>query len=87
MSTGFVIGIVISDVANKNINGQNMVVQDGEYGIVFRFKSAINVPMGSEVKVSLTGGELSEFNKLLQVQNLDNTNVEVLGSGKSVTLG
>ena len=85
LSTGFVIGIVISDVANKNINGQNMVVQDGEYGIVFRFKSAINVPMGSEVKVSLTGGELSEFNKLLQVQNLDNTNVEVLGSGKSVT--
>lgn len=85
LTTGFLQGIVISDIANKNINGQNMVVQDGEFGILCRFKSAINIPLGTEVKVGLTGGSLSEFNNLLQVQNLENTNVEVVASGKSVT--
>ncbi len=84
LSKGWVQGIVISDAVNKNVNGQNMVVQDGDFGIVLRFKSAINVPVGTEVKVGLTGGSLSEFNGLLQVQNLENTNVEPLATGKSV---
>jgi DNA-directed RNA polymerase subunit E'/Rpb7 len=81
----FIQGIVISDITNKNINGQNIVVQDGDFGIVLRFKAAINIPMGTEVKVKLAGGSLSEFNKLLQVQNLENANVEVLSSGNTVT--
>jgi hypothetical protein len=85
LSSGFVKGIVISDIANKNINSQNMVVQDGTYGIVLRFKSAISVPLGSEVKVGLTGGSLGEYQNLLQVDKLENTNVEVLATGKSVT--
>lgn len=84
LTKGFIQGIVISDIANKNINGQNMIVQDGEYGILCRFKSAINIPLGTEVKVGLSGGSLSEFNNLLQVQNLENTNVEVVASGKTV---
>ncbi|MBK7635265.1 MAG: hypothetical protein IPJ13_14020 [Saprospiraceae bacterium] len=83
--SGFVQGVVISDIANKNINGQNLVIQDGDAGIVLRFKSAINIPLGSEIKVNIGGGELNEFNKVLQVQNLENTNVEVLQSSKSIT--
>ncbi|MBK8628198.1 MAG: hypothetical protein IPN86_22365 [Saprospiraceae bacterium] len=55
LTKGFIQGIVISDIANKNINGQNMIVQDGEYGILCRFKSAINIPLGTEVKVGLSG--------------------------------
>ncbi len=85
LSTGFVKGIVISDIANKNINTQNMVVQDGSQGIVLRFKSAISVPLGSEVKVGLTGGVLGEYQNLLQVDKLENTNVEVLATGQNVT--
>jgi hypothetical protein len=81
---GFVQGVIISDIANKNINGQNIVIQDGDAGIVLRFKSAINIPMGSEIKVNLAGGEINEFNKVLQVQNLENTNVEVLQSAKVI---
>lgn len=84
LTKGWVKGIVISDAVNKNINVQNMVVQDGDFGIVLRFKSAISVPLGTEVKVGLTGGSLSEFNGLLQVQNLENTNVEALATGKTV---
>lgn len=85
LTTGFAQGIVISDITNKNINSQNVVVQDGDYGILLRFKSAVNIPLGTEVKVGLAGGSLSEFSNLLQVQNLENTNVEVVASGKSVT--
>jgi hypothetical protein len=85
IASGFVKGIVISDIANKNINAQNIVVQDGDAGIVLRFKAAVNIPMGTEVKVNLTGGELSEFSKLLQVQNLENTNVEIVSASNVVT--
>lgn len=85
LTEGFIQGIVISDIDNKNINGQNMVVQDGDAGIVCRFKSPINVPMGTEVKVNLSGGSLSQFNNLVQVSNLENSNVDVLSSGNTVT--
>ena len=84
LTSGFLQGIVISDIANKNINAQNVIVQDGEFGILCRFKSAVNIPLGTEVKVGLTGGSLSEFNNILQVQNLENTSVEVVASGKTV---
>lgn len=85
LTTDYIQGIVISDVTNKNINGQNVVVQDGQYGILCRFKSTVNIPLGTEVKVGLTNGLLSEYNGLLQVQNLESTNVEVVANGKSVT--
>lgn len=85
LTTGFIQGIVISDTENRNINGQNMVVQDGDSGILCRFKSAIAVPLGAEVKVGLAGGSLSQFRTLLQVSNLENANVEVLSTGNSVT--
>ncbi|MBK7698226.1 MAG: choice-of-anchor J domain-containing protein [Saprospiraceae bacterium] len=85
LTTGFIQGIVISDITNKNINAQNIIVQDGDYGILCRFKSPVNIPLGTELKVGLTGGLLSEYNNLLQVQNLESTNVEVVASGKSVT--
>ncbi|MCO6462800.1 MAG: choice-of-anchor J domain-containing protein [Saprospiraceae bacterium] len=84
LSGEYIQGIVISDVENKNINGQNMVVQDGDYGILVRFTSPINVPLGSEVKINLNGGVLSSFNGLLQVQNVNNTNVEPIATGKTV---
>jgi len=85
LTSGFIQGIVISDTENKNINGQNMVVQDGESGILCRFKSPIAVPLGAEVKVGLAGGSLSQFRTLLQVSNLENASVEVIGTGNSIT--
>lgn len=84
LSAGFVKGIVISDAANKNINTRNMVVQEGDAGIVLRFTSNISVPLGAEVKVGLTGGVLGEYETLLQVDKLSNSNVEVLATGKSI---
>lgn len=81
---GFVQGVVISDVTNGNIVSQNMVVQDGDYGIVLRFKNAITVPVNTEIKMDVSGATMEEFSKLLQVTNLDNTKLEVLSS-KTVT--
>ncbi|MCZ2339342.1 MAG: DUF5689 domain-containing protein [Chitinophagales bacterium] len=41
-------------------------------------------PLGSEVTINLNGGVLSSFNGLLQVQNVNNTNVEPIATGKTV---
>ena len=85
LSTGYVQGIVISDIDGANINNRNIVVQDEASGIVLRFASPISVPLGTEVKVLLAGGELSEFRTLVQVQNLSNSNVEVISANNVVT--
>ena len=84
-SEGFVQGVVISDIANKNINGQNVVIQDGDYGILLRFSSAVNIPLNTEIKVGLKGGLMSPFNGLLQVQNLNSQNVDILNVNVNVT--
>ncbi|MCZ2101093.1 MAG: DUF5689 domain-containing protein [Chitinophagales bacterium] len=85
IGSGYVQGIVISDVVNKNLNNQNLVLQDGDYGILMRFTSAINVPLNTEIKINLKGGLLAPYNGLLQVQDLSNQGVEVIASDKPVT--
>jgi hypothetical protein len=62
-------GIVISDKDNKNIQSQNLVLQDGAAGIVVRFQSGATYPyvVGDEIEVNITGGTLSEYQKTLQI--------------------
>jgi hypothetical protein len=82
--TGFVRGVVISDAASKNVSANNLIVQDASGGIILRFKTAISVPLGSEVKVNVGGFPFEEFgspNGVLQIKDIPNTNVEVLGNG------
>jgi Family of unknown function (DUF5689) len=78
--TGFIQGVVISDVTSGNITNQNLTVQDGEYGIVLRFKNQINIPQNTEIKIDVSGAKLEEFSKLLQINDLDNAKVEVLST-------
>jgi hypothetical protein len=89
--TGFIQGIVISDVASGNITNQNLTVQDGDYGIVLRFKNQINIPQNTEIKIDVSGAKLEEFSKLLQINDLDNSKAEVLSTKvqtpKTVTVG
>ena len=63
-------GVVISDKDSGNTTGRNMVIQDASGGIVVRFSSNHNYSLGEEVDVSVSGQEISEFNGLLQVNNL-----------------
>ncbi len=74
-------GIVISDVANGNLTERNVVIQDETGGIVVRFTDAHSLNLGDEVEIVISGMELSEFNGLLQVNNVPNANITSAGAG------
>jgi hypothetical protein len=78
---GFIQGVVISDLDNKNIQIKNVVIQDGNFGIVVRLVDNNTLTLGKEVKISTNGIELSEFNKLLQLNNVPTANITVIGNG------
>lgn len=71
----FVVGTVISDGSTGNIDARNIFVQDGERGIVVRFQDDHSFDLGDEIKVVVTGLELSEFRGLLQVNEVPNNKV------------
>jgi DNA/RNA endonuclease YhcR with UshA esterase domain len=78
-------GIVISDKANKNINAQNIALQDATGGIVLRFESGATLPsLNDEVEVFISGGSLSMFNGVLQVSNLNSSNITKTGTGSVI---
>jgi DNA/RNA endonuclease YhcR with UshA esterase domain len=78
-------GTVISDRANKNLNNRNLYLQDASGGIVVRFEAEHCFELGDEIEVVVSGEELSEFNKLLQVNNVPLNNATLLSTGKSVS--
>lgn len=79
-------GIVISDKSFSNITAKNVVIeQQGNAGIVIRFTENNTLKLGDEVEVAVGGFELSEFNGLLQINNVTLTNAKVLSSGKSIS--
>lgn len=75
-------GVVISDRVAGNTDPRNVVIQDGAAGVVVRFKSNHELNLGQEVEVTVSGQELSEFNGLLQVNNIDNNLAKVNGAGQ-----
>jgi len=78
-------GMVISDRAGNNLNNKNLYLQDGTAGIVVRFDAAHTFNLGDEVEVSVSDVELSEFNKLLQVNNVPLTNAVLKSTGNTIT--
>ena len=73
-------GVVISDRENANITSRNLVIQGADSkGIVLRFDDSHNFNLGDELEVITSGIEISEFNGLLQLNNLK------LGSAAVVT--
>ncbi|MDZ4679287.1 MAG: DUF5689 domain-containing protein [Saprospiraceae bacterium] len=74
-------GIVISDATNFNWADRNLVIQDASGGIAVRFTAAHAIALGQEVEIIVSGAELSEFNGLLQVNNVPNGNATSLGAG------
>lgn len=88
---GFVQGTVISDQDNGNITGRNLVIQDGTAGIVLRFADFHDFALNDEIRVDVSGLELSEFNGALQVNEIPLGNALVTGIGnvtpQVVTIG
>ena len=66
----FIRGVVISDAAAGNITGRNLVIQDGERGIVVRFSDNHEFALNEDIRVDIGGLEISEFNGLLQINNV-----------------
>lgn len=74
MAAGRVVkGVVISDRCAGNIDMKNIVIQDSTGGIVVRFLTAASFPVGALVSINVGGVELSEYNGLLQLNNVPNT--------------
>jgi Family of unknown function (DUF5689) len=65
-------GHVISDRVANNLNNRNLYLQekDGSAGIVVRFTASHCFEMGDEIEVVVSSQELSQFNSLLQVNNV-----------------
>lgn len=76
-------GIVISDRNNNNLNNRNLYLQDGSAGIVVRFLETHCYDLGDEIEVDVTAQELSEFNKLLQVNNVAFNKSTLLSTGNA----
>ena len=74
-------GIVISDEPNNNINFRNIVLQDSTGGIVVRFLNAHPFLLGDEVEVDVGGQVFTDFNGLLEVDNVDNSLATKTGTG------
>ena len=77
----FVSAVVISDVDGGNTTGRNMVIQDETGGIVVRFSDNHSFSLGEEVQINVGGSELSEFEGLLQINNVDNSDATSMGNG------
>lgn len=77
--------VVISDAGNGNTHPQNAVVQDASGGIVLRFTGDHGFALGEEIEVVISGLELSEYNGLLQVNNIPNANATSNGAGTMPT--
>lgn len=74
-------GVVISDFSNGNVDGRNMVLQDGNAGIVIRFESTHSFALGAEVEVVVSNQTISDFNGLIQIANTPNANATSSGAG------
>jgi hypothetical protein len=78
-------GIVLSDRGNKNLNSRNIYLQDGTAGIVVRFEADHCFEQGDEIEVNVSNVEVSEFNKLLQLNNVPLANASIISSGNTPT--
>ncbi len=80
-------GVVISDRSTNNLNARNIYLQqgDGLAGIAVRFDANHSFNLGDSIDVNVTGMELSEFNGLLQVNNVPLAYASVRATGKSIT--
>lgn len=80
-------GIVISDRVGNNINGQNIILQqgNGKAGIVVRFSSQHNFNLGDSLSVVVSGYDLSTFSNQLQISPVPLSNATVIATGKSIT--
>jgi hypothetical protein len=78
---GFITGTVISDKNTGQVTGRNLYLQNGEDGILVRFTAIHNYNLGDQLKITVTGQEVSEYLGLLQLNNIPLFNAQKTGAG------
>ena len=80
-------GVVISDVANKNLATGNVVIQNAGSGITLYFGSDPNptINVGDSIEVNITGGTLQSYQGALEVSLNSSTPITKLATGVTVT--
>jgi hypothetical protein len=66
-------GVVISDAANKNIAGGNVILQDGNAGISVYFGGTITYNTGDSIVLNVTGDSLQNYNGSLEIKTAAGT--------------
>ncbi len=78
--------VITSDKDNENLTGNNAFIQETNgAGIVIRFEDWHDLPMGELVEINISGLELSEYNGLMQVNNIPLSRAKMLGQGTMPT--
>lgn len=80
-ANGFIEGVVISDYTTGSVTGRNLHIQDATGGIVVRFADNHEYALGAKLKINVGGTELSEYNGLLQLNNVEASQVESVSTG------
>lgn len=79
-ATGTIKGIVTSTNSTGVVNSKNIIVQSDGAGIVVRFAANHSFNKGDVVEINVDGQELSEYRKLLQVNNVPLANAKSTGT-------
>lgn len=81
-------GTVISDATNGNVATGNVVIQDGDRGIVLYFGSAANTPVfnvGDSILVDVSGDSLIMYRNSMELKVMGGSAVQRIASGRPVT--
>jgi DNA/RNA endonuclease YhcR with UshA esterase domain len=78
---GTVTGIVITDYTTESVTSRNLYLQDDSGGIVVRFSDDHSFVLGEELTINVFGMELSEFNGLLQINDVPLNQATSNGAG------
>lgn len=73
-------GVVVSDNSGSNIDPYNAIIQDETGGITIRFSEPHSLSLGDVVEISTSGAELSEYRRLLQLNDVRLENIVKLGT-------
>lgn len=77
-------GVVISDKSTANYQAQNLVLQQGNTGIIVRFNAAHSFLVGDSITVTVTGGALQLYSGVLELSGLQNASATKSGTGTIV---
>lgn len=80
VTSKYIEGTVISDKDGKNINSQNLAIQDATGGIIIRFSAAHTYAMGTKLKITFNGDSLTKYAGVMQVF-VPSSAVSTIGTG------